>query len=63
MVWIDQPIQIPRIRSDLNYMIWNAFAENGIEIPFPQRDLHLRSGWQPLESQPKAENPAALDSP
>jgi small-conductance mechanosensitive channel len=28
--------------SDLNYAIDAAFRENGIVIPFPQRDLHVR---------------------
>jgi len=31
------------IRSDLNYAISKKFKERGVEIPFPQRDLHLRS--------------------
>ncbi len=29
--------------SDLNFAIDKAFREAGIEIPFPQRDLHVRS--------------------
>ena len=29
--------------SDLNFAIDKAFRENGIEIPFPQRDLHVKS--------------------
>jgi small-conductance mechanosensitive channel len=37
-------VQVPAIlRSDLNYAIFAAFAEAKIELPFPQRDLHLRS--------------------
>ncbi len=29
-------------RSDLRIRIFKAFREAGIEIPFPQRDIHLR---------------------
>jgi small-conductance mechanosensitive channel len=29
--------------SDLNFAIEKGLREAGIEIPFPQRDLHLRS--------------------
>jgi small-conductance mechanosensitive channel len=30
--------------SDLNFAIWEKFRANNIEIPFPQTDLHIRSG-------------------
>lgn len=30
------------VRSDLRFAIFKALREAGIEIPFPQRDLHLR---------------------
>jgi len=33
-----------RFRSELNYAIERKLRENKIEIPFPQRDLHIRSG-------------------
>lgn len=32
------------LTSNLNFAILKKFRENGIEIPFPQRDLHIRSG-------------------
>jgi len=31
-----------RVVSDLNFAVDKAFREAGIEIPFPQRDVHLR---------------------
>ncbi len=34
--------------SELNYAIDKAFRDHGIEIPFPQRDLHLRSAEPPV---------------
>ncbi len=44
---IDERLQVV---SDLNFAIDAAFREHGIEIPFPQRDLHMRSWQQPPES-------------
>jgi len=32
-----------KIRSDLTVRVYQALNEAGIEIPFPQQDLHLRS--------------------
>jgi small-conductance mechanosensitive channel len=42
-VWIANPKQYYKIMSDLNIAIVRKFREYGIEIPFPQRDLHVRS--------------------
>lgn len=33
-----------RLLSQLNFAIYDRFNQEGIEFPFPQRDLHLRSG-------------------
>jgi len=41
--WIAQPIDRGRVMHELNCAIYKAFHDNGIEIPFPQRDLHIRT--------------------
>jgi small-conductance mechanosensitive channel len=41
--WIDNPKRFHQVRSALNCAIVHKFRGNGVEIPFPQRDLHLRS--------------------
>jgi len=44
-VWTSEMTSKPRrFRSELYYAIEQKLRENQIEIPFPQRDLHLRSG-------------------
>jgi small-conductance mechanosensitive channel len=42
--WIDDPMNgRANVVSALQLGIWDKFHEHGIEIPYPQRDLHLRS--------------------
>jgi small-conductance mechanosensitive channel len=45
VVWSSEMSYRPRrYRSDLNFAIEKKLREAGIEIAFPQRDLHIRSG-------------------
>ncbi len=42
-VWADDMAHRPgTLESQLNFAIWDKFKEHGIEIPFPQRDLHVK---------------------
>lgn len=34
-----------RVGADLLMMIWNAFKENNIEIPYPQREVKVLNPW------------------
>ncbi|HTT78520.1 MAG TPA: mechanosensitive ion channel domain-containing protein [Stellaceae bacterium] len=41
--WIEDPFNgITNIRGDIFLLLWDRFVEHGIEVPFPQRDLHIR---------------------
>lgn len=44
LVWTDRPRRYPQIKSDINYRIRRLFVEAGIEIPYEQLDLNVRSG-------------------
>jgi small-conductance mechanosensitive channel len=49
-VWIDDPEAGPAtLRSDLYRALWRAFGEHGIEIPRPQRVVHLTT---PADARP-----------
>tara|TARA_B100000925_G_scaffold291952_1_gene282809 strand:+ start:4260 stop:5546 length:1287 start_codon:yes stop_codon:yes gene_type:complete len=42
--WIDDPSNgVGNVRSEVLLAIWDRFKQNGINIPFPQRDLHIRN--------------------
>lgn len=43
LIWTDQPLKKKRIESEARFAIWKALNENDIEIPFPQRDIHIKN--------------------
>jgi small-conductance mechanosensitive channel len=51
VVWSSEMSYRPRrYRSDLNFAIEQKFREAGIEIAFPQRDIHIRDGVLKVEN-------------
>ena len=49
--WVRDPQNgVSNVKSEILLDLWDRFVTAGIEIPLPQRDLHLRSvdakvGW------------------
>ncbi|MGI9258148.1 MAG: mechanosensitive ion channel family protein [Gammaproteobacteria bacterium] len=43
LAWVGEPVLRGRLEHELNRGVYKAFSEHGIEIPFPQQDLHIRS--------------------
>lgn len=53
LCWIDEPVLRGRVLDALNTAVYKRFAEEGIEIPYPKRDVYLH--WQapaPPEAAP-----------
>ena len=42
LVWLHRPEDRYDVRSDINYSIDEALKKEGIQIPFPQRDVHVK---------------------
>ncbi len=50
-VWTSDYINKPNVlKSQLYYEIFRRFNEEGIEIPYPQRDIHIISGPEKLKN-------------
>ncbi len=44
LVWIEDPeLGIGNVQSEILNLLWVLFKDNHIEIPYPQRDLHIVS--------------------
>ena len=58
VVWSKEMSYRPRsFRSDLNFAIAQKLREAGIEIPWPQRDLHFRDGMVRVEMTASEKTP------
>ena len=63
VVWSSEMSARPsRYRSDINFAIAEKFREAGIEMPFPQRDLHIRSGVLKVENVTETETAKRRES-
>jgi small-conductance mechanosensitive channel len=70
LVWTGEPKNQARVKSDLYYRIEASLRRYGIEVPFPQRDLNVRSpqleefiaAWL-RQNAPTPPEKAAIDSP
>ena len=51
--WVQTPTRETKARHRINRALYTRFGETGIEIPYPQRDVQLRTG-------PDARVPAAI---
>jgi len=42
--WINDPVNgVKNVTSDVLLKIWETFQKEGMEIPYPQRDVHIRT--------------------
>ncbi|MBL4618698.1 MAG: mechanosensitive ion channel, partial [Marinicaulis sp.] len=48
--WMHDPASgTSNVRSDVMMAVWDMLVQEGIEIPFPQRDLHIKSALTGIE--------------
>jgi small-conductance mechanosensitive channel len=59
-IWINDPTNgVSNVRSEVMLKVWDKFRANGIEIPYPQRDVHVVTD----ERLPVERLPAELGRP
>jgi small-conductance mechanosensitive channel len=51
LCWVEKPVLRGRVLHELNCEVYRAFGRRGIQIPFPQRDVHL---IQPPHADPES---------
>lgn len=47
LFWSKNRFRIEDVQSDLRFLINSEFDKNGIKIPFPQHDIHIRTTAEP----------------
>jgi len=60
LCWIDRPVERGLVSHQLYMRIYNALNDAGITIPFPQRDVWMRSAderTEPARTQAQRSTP------
>ena len=42
LFWGDNEFRVEGVKSKIRYAIYEKFRQHGVQIPFPQRDVHVR---------------------
>ena len=48
--WIPDPDGMDNVKSDVMLALWDAFKREGIRVPYPVREIRVRSGALPVEN-------------
>ena len=54
--WSKEMFSIENIKSELRRTVYIKLAENKLEIPFPQRDVHIKGVEQVVTLNPNEKN-------
>jgi small-conductance mechanosensitive channel len=67
LAWVNGPTRASKARHELNRAIYQALSDAEVEIPYPQRDLHVRpaggvnGGFDGDDSVPRRESAGPVD--
>ena len=48
--WIADPDGMDNVKSEVMMLLWDAFKREGIQVPYPVRELRIRGGALPVET-------------
>src|ERR1700677_3537488 len=54
--WIADPDGMDNVKSDVMLSLWDAFKREGIRVPYPVREIRIRSGALPAETTVEVSN-------
>ncbi len=40
-IWLSNPLVSPRVQSEVKRLIWKAFEDHSVALPFPEMELHF----------------------